>query len=202
VIKINIDTVVETIIEWIIEPYRCRTASEDVKGAFSISLGSLKKKIERFAEVRNGAPLPNVGSGELHQLYSTFVSYLPINRFSYPLEENSDDRGSFVEMMRTERAGQISFFTAHPGVTRGGHYHHSKTEKFLVVNGRARFRFKNIITGEAHILETTGESPAIVETVPGWSHDITNVGEGEMLVLLWANEIFDPDKPDTVAHGL
>lgn len=89
-----------------------------------------------------------------------------------------------------------------PGVTRGGHYHHTKNEKFLVVKGSARFRFRNVDTDETKIIETNGEEPMVVETVPGWAHDITNIGEDEMIVMLWANEIFDPDHPDTIAGEL
>ena len=88
--------------------------------------------------------------------------------------------------------------TAEPGMTRGGHYHHSKVEKFLVVHGRARFRFRQILSGETYELTTSGEAPVVVETIPGWTHDITNVGPGVMVSLLWASEIFDRARPDTV----
>jgi UDP-2-acetamido-2,6-beta-L-arabino-hexul-4-ose reductase len=103
-------------------------------------------------------------------------------------------------MLKTKDSGQFSFFTAHPGITRGGHYHHVKTEKFLVIKGKARFGFRHILTDEVKEIFTSGEAPEIVETVPGWSHDITNVGEDEMVVMLWANENFNPEKPDTVAY--
>jgi UDP-2-acetamido-2,6-beta-L-arabino-hexul-4-ose reductase len=102
-------------------------------------------------------------------------------------------------MMRTPDAGQFSFFTARPGVTRGGHYHHTKTERFLVLQGQARFGFRHIMTNERHELLVSGQESRVVETVPGWAHDVTNVGHDEMIVMLWANENFDPDKPDTVA---
>jgi UDP-2-acetamido-2,6-beta-L-arabino-hexul-4-ose reductase len=105
-------------------------------------------------------------------------------------------------MLRTIDSGQVSFFTAHPGVTRGGHYHHTKNEKFLVVSGRARFRFRNILTGETKELEADGASPRIVDTVPGWAHDVTNVGTDNLVVLLWANETLDRDRPDTIASQL
>jgi UDP-2-acetamido-2,6-beta-L-arabino-hexul-4-ose reductase len=103
-------------------------------------------------------------------------------------------------MLKTADSGQFSYFTAHPGVTRGGHYHHSKTEKFLVIRGKACFRFRHIVSGEFYELFTTGEKPEIVETVPGWTHDITNAGDDEMIVMLWANEIFDRELPDTYAR--
>jgi UDP-2-acetamido-2,6-beta-L-arabino-hexul-4-ose reductase len=101
-------------------------------------------------------------------------------------------------MLKTPDAGQFSFFTAHPGVTRGSHYHHTKTEKFLVIKGRARFGFRHMITNETHHLETSGSRPQVVETVPGWTHDITNVGDDELVVMLWASEIFDRNRPDTI----
>ena len=104
--------------------------------------------------------------------------------------------------MKTEDAGQFSVFTAHPGITRGGHYHHTKTEKFIVVRGRARFRFRHIVTGVEHQLETSGAELEVVETVPGWAHDITNIGDDEMIVLLWANERFNSALPDTVTAFL
>ena len=109
-----------------------------------------------------------------------------------------DARGVFVEMLKTPDTGQFSYFTAYPGVTRGGHYHHTKTEKFLVIKGHARFGFRNIFTNETHHIETHGNYPQIVESVPGWMHDITNIGSDEMVVMLWANEIFDRANPDTI----
>jgi UDP-2-acetamido-2,6-beta-L-arabino-hexul-4-ose reductase len=122
---------------------------------------------------------------------------LPVDAFAYDVPAHRDARGVFVEMLKTPDAGQFSFFTARAGVTRGGHYHHSKTEKFLVISGQARFRFRHMQTGQMHELHTSGEQPQIVETVPGWTHDITNVGPQEMVVMLWANEIFDRQQPDT-----
>ena len=103
-------------------------------------------------------------------------------------------------MLKTKDSGQFSFFTAFPGITRGGHYHHSKNEKFLVIQGNARFGFRHIVTGEYFEKLTDGSHPEVVETVPGWSHDITNIGDVEMIVMLWANEIFDRQAPDTVSH--
>jgi UDP-2-acetamido-2,6-beta-L-arabino-hexul-4-ose reductase len=140
-----------------------------------------------------------VGIGFTRALYATYMSYLPPSSFAYDVPKHGDARGVFVEMLKTQDSGQFSFFTAHPGVTRGGHYHHSKTEKFLVIKGEARFGFRNILTDEHHEIFTSGESPQIVETVPGWTHDITNVGADEMVVMLWANEIFNRSLPDTIA---
>ncbi|MCY1555342.1 UDP-2-acetamido-2,6-beta-L-arabino-hexul-4-ose reductase [compost metagenome] len=102
-------------------------------------------------------------------------------------------------MLRTPDSGQFSFFTAHPGITRGGHYHHTKTEKFLVIQGKARFGFRHILTNETFEIVTSNERPQVVETVPGWSHDVTNIGDDTMVVMLWANELFNRDRPDTTA---
>jgi len=95
---------------------------------------------------------------------------------------------------------QFSYFTAHLGITRGGHYHPTKTEKFLVIKGQARFGFRHVLTDKTYELLTSGDQPMIVETIPGWSHDITNIGDDKMIVMLWANEIFDRDRPDTIAN--
>ena len=141
-----------------------------------------------------------VGGGITRALYSTYLSFLRPEQFSYDLPVHADARGRFVEVLKTKDSGQFSFFTAHPGITRGGHYHHSKNEKFLVIQGTARFGFRHVVTGETYELFTDGEKPEIVETVPGWSHDITNTGENEMIVMLWANEIFDREHPDTITY--
>jgi UDP-2-acetamido-2,6-beta-L-arabino-hexul-4-ose reductase len=163
------------------------------------TVGEVAALIRGFAESRTTMLTERVGTGLVRALYATYVSYLPPDSFSYEVPRHADPRGEFVEMLKTPDAGQFSFFTAHPGVTRGGHYHHSKTEKFLVIRGEARFRFRHVRTGERHELVTSGAKPVIVETVPGWTHDITNVGADELIVLLWANEIFDRDRPDTIA---
>jgi len=127
---------------------------------------------------------------------------LPVEHFSYTIPSYEDTRGVFCEMLKTPSTGQFSFFTAHPGITRGGHYHHSKNEKFLVIRGSALFKFQHVITGERHELYVSSEEYRIVETVPGWTHDITNIGSDELVVMLWANEIFNREQPDTIARAL
>lgn len=170
-----------------------------VEPQYSITVGDLVAQLHAFRDSRNNLITEPVGTGLVRALYSTYVSYLPPELFSYKVQQHSDPRGTFVEMLKTPNAGQFSFFTAHPGITRGGHYHHSKTEKFLVIKGQACFRFRHIDSGEFYELHTNGDTSEIVETVPGWTHDITNVGSDEMIVMLWANEIFDREKPDTYA---
>lgn len=175
---------------------------ETVSPLYATTVGDLARQVEAFRDSRGTLMTERVGTGLVRALHATYVSYLPVETFAYEVPQHADARGVFVEMLKTPDCGQFSFFTAHPGVTRGGHYHHSKTEKFLVVRGRARFRFRHMQTGQVHELETSGERPQIVETVPGWTHDITNIGREEMVVMLWANEVFDRDRPDTYACPL
>jgi len=176
------------------EPFR------QVRPQYQSSVGELAKQIESFRDCRATLMPGPVGTGLARALYATYVSYLPKEQFAYPVPKYGDARGVFVEMLKTPDAGQFSCFTAHAGITRGGHYHHTKTEKFLVIKGQARFGFRHLMTGETFELFTSGDEPRIVDTVPGWSHDITNVGSDEMVVMLWANEVFDRARPDTFQH--
>jgi UDP-2-acetamido-2,6-beta-L-arabino-hexul-4-ose reductase len=169
---------------------------------YTTTVGEIAGLIETFRASRDTLVTERVGTGLVRALYSTYVSYLPPELFAYPVPMHGDARGVFVEMLKTPDCGQFSFFTAHPGITRGGHYHHTKTEKFLVIKGEARFKFRQMQTGETHELVTSGAKAEIVETVPGWTHDITNIGSDEMVVMLWANEVFDRQKPDTYACAL
>lgn len=169
---------------------------------YTTTVGELARQIQAFKDSRATLMTERVGTGLVRALYATYVSYLPVELFAYAVPQHADPRGVFVEMLKTPDAGQFSYFTAHPGITRGGHYHHSKTEKFLVIKGQARFKFRHMQTGQAHELVTTGDKPEIVETVPGWTHDITNIGPDEMVVMLWANEVFDRARPDTFACAL
>ncbi len=171
----------------------------EVSPVCGITLGELAAQIQAFRNCRESLVSERVGAGLVRALYATYVSYLPPARFAYDLPKYGDERGVFVEMLKTQDSGQFSFFTAHPGITRGGHYHHTKTEKFLVIKGSARFGFRHVVTDERYEVLTSGDKPQVVETVPGWTHDITNIGEDEMVVMLWANEIFDRERPDTIA---
>jgi UDP-2-acetamido-2,6-beta-L-arabino-hexul-4-ose reductase len=173
-----------------------------VEPVYQTTVGEVVSLLTEFKESRESMISAKVGEGFVRVLYSTYISYLAPEQFVYDVIRHSDERGTFVEMLKTTDTGQFSFFTAHPGITRGGHYHHTKTEKFLVINGKASFKFRHISTGEFYELIVDGEESRIVETVPGWSHDITNIGEEIMVVMLWANEIFDPNFPDTIAYKI
>lgn len=169
----------------------------EVTPIHSTTVGELAEKILEFKNSRASQTIDHVGRGFLRALYSTYLSFLPPELFAYSIPKHVDDRGEFAEVLKTLDSGQFSYFTAHPGATRGGHYHQTKNEKFLVIRGHARFRFRHILTGDTAEMETSGEHPKIVETVPGWTHDITNIGKTELIVMLWANEIFDQSRPDT-----
>ena len=178
------------------------SARLEADGVYDTTVGEMAATLSAFAEGRRRGQIENVGSGLRRALYATFVAALPTEAFSYPLATHTDPRGSFAEVFKTRDGGQVSVLTAGPGITRGGHYHHTKVEKFLVVNGRARFRFRHIRSGETFELMTSAESAVVVETIPGWTHDITNVGEETMVSLLWASELFDRSRPDTVLMPL
>jgi len=198
---VYVDDVVNRFIS-IMEGATTKEAYCDVDPVYKITVGDLVEKINTFKLSRENLITERVGTGLDRALHSTYLSYLSPEDFSYTLTKHGDERGVFVEMLKTKDSGQFSYFTAHPGITRGGHYHHSKTEKFLVIKGEALFKFRNIISDEFYELTTSGDNPTVVETVPGWTHDITNIGCDEMLVMLWANEIFDRDFPDTYAKPL
>lgn len=196
---VYIDDVVASFID-VMEGRTAGTPFVAVTPQYSITVGELRDLLQAFRDSRQTLITEAVGTGLTRALYSTYVSYLPPELFAYEVPKYGDSRGVFVEMLKTRDSGQFSFFTAHPGITRGGHYHHSKTEKFMVIKGKACFRFRHIVSGDFHELVTSGEKPQIVETVPGWAHDITNVGDEEMIVMLWSNEIYDRAHPDTYAR--
>lgn len=167
---------------------------------YDTSVGEVADIIRSFPASRDSLVTPPVGTGLVRALYATYLSYLPPADFTYAVAVHGreDPRGPFVEMLKTPDAGQFSYFIAHPGVTRGDHYHHTKAEKFLVIAGTAHFGFRHVVTGERHEVVTRGGEGRIVETIPGWTHNISNIGEEDLVVMLWANEIFDRARPDTI----
>ncbi|WP_052642238.1 UDP-2-acetamido-2,6-beta-L-arabino-hexul-4-ose reductase [Pseudorhizobium banfieldiae] len=166
---------------------------------YETTVGAVADMIRSFAASRDDLTTPPVGTGLARALHATYLSFLAPAAFTYTVPVHTDPRGSFVEMLKTRDSGQFSYFTAHPGITRGEHYHHSKTEKFLVIKGTASFGFRQIVTGETFELVIHGGEATIVETIPGWAHNVTNIGDDELIVMLWANEIFDRTRPDTIA---
>jgi UDP-2-acetamido-2,6-beta-L-arabino-hexul-4-ose reductase len=178
------------------------TGLAEPTGVHHTTVGELASTLTAMAEKREAREILNVGSGFERALYATYLSYLRPDRFRYGLPAHSDSRGAFAEVLRTPDCGQMSVLVVNPGQTRGGHYHHTKVEKFIVVKGRARFRFRQVISGETAELLASGERLEAIETIPGWTHDITSIGEEEVVALLWASEAFDPARPDTVSSPL
>ncbi len=167
---------------------------------YLITVKELANKILSFKEKENY--VQDVGKGIDRDLYATYLSYLKPKDFSIKVESKKDKRGIFVEMLKTKSSGQISFFTAKPGVTRGQHFHHTKNEQFLVVKGKATFRFFSLNSKEKYKIKVNSKNPRIVRSIPGWAHDITNHGDEEMIALLWSNEVFDELNPDTYEYKI
>lgn len=201
---VYVDDVVESFVS-LLDAYEKDALPKDkfqeVKPVYTVTVGSLADQISAIKESRASMITEPVGVGFSRALHATYLSFLKPGQFTYTVPRYEDPRGMFVEMLKTKDSGQFSFFTAHPGITRGGHYHHTKTEKFLVIKGIALYKFRHIKTEEFYELTVdSSKESIIVETIPGWSHDITNIGSDELVVMLWANEIFDRAKPDTIAH--
>lgn len=168
-----------------------------VQPVHTLKLGEIADLIRSFKETRVTRRIPDMSDPFTKKLYSTYLSYLPVDKFSYPLTMNVDDRGSFTEFIKTIDRGQVSINISKPGVTKGNHWHHTKNEKFLVVSGEGSIRFRKI--GEKAVIEyrVSAEKLEVVDIPPGYTHNITNTGETDMVTVMWCNELFDPDKPDT-----
>lgn len=193
---VYIDDVVQSLIGTLSAPARGVHLAE-VEPVYSTTVGQLAETLHSFHDKRQRLEIERVGTGFQRALYATYISYLEPTNFSYCLTTNEDKRGWFAEILKSRDCGQFSVFTSHPGVTRGSHYHHTKVEKFVVVQGQGCFRFRNISTNEVAELNVCSSCPTVVETVPGWAHEIENTGSVELVCLLWANEVFDPAAPDT-----
>ncbi|MFE8698123.1 capsular polysaccharide biosynthesis protein CapF [Cytobacillus sp. FJAT-53684] len=163
----------------------------------NIKLGELADLIKSFKESRSNLSIPNMEDALTKKLYSTYLSFLPEDQFSYDLKMNCDHRGSFTEFMRTTERGQVSVNVSKPGITKGNHWHHTKNEKFLVVSGEGLIRFRKIDSEEIIEYRVSGEKLQVVDIPTGYTHSIVNVGESDLVTVMWANECFDPEKPDT-----
>lgn len=163
-----------------------------------VTLGRLAELIQGFAAGRTSLAVPDLAPGSFEKkLYSTYLSYLPSDQFSYPLETHTDNRGSFTEFLRSPERGQVSINISHPGIVKGNHWHHTKNEKFLVVKGEGVIRFRNIFSREVIEYHVSGDKLEVVDIPCGYTHNIENVGTEDMVTVMWANEAFDPDHPDT-----
>jgi len=169
----------------------------EIDTVYKKTLGEIAELLYKFKENRNSLIIPNVASGFSRALYSTYLSYLSTDNFSYTLQGHQDNRGTFYEILKTLNSGQFSLSTTASGVTRGAHFHHSKNEKFLVVKGKAIIEFRHIVTNEKVSYNVSDKKMEIVEMIPGYTHNIKNIGEEEMILFLWANENYDEKNSDT-----
>lgn len=162
-----------------------------------IKLGEIANLIKSFKESRKNLMLPNMKDSFSKKLYSTYLSYLPENKFSYELKMNIDNRGSFTELFKTEERGQVSVNISKPGIIKGNHWHHTKNEKFVVVSGKGVIRFRKPDSEEIIEYFVSGDKLEVIDIPVGYTHNIENIGDTDMVTIMWANELFNKDKPDT-----
>jgi len=168
-----------------------------VPKTYSVTLRRLADTIRFFQESRKTLQLADFNDPFIRCLYATYISYLPTNAFEYPLDQRVDQRGELAEMLKSTQAGQIFVSRTRPGVTRGNHYHDTKIEKFIIIQGDAVIRFRHILGEEIIEYPVSGRQFQVVDIPPGYTHSIENVGQNDLVVLFWADEIFDPTSPDT-----
>jgi UDP-2-acetamido-2,6-beta-L-arabino-hexul-4-ose reductase len=169
----------------------------EVPVVYTITLGEIVDSIYSFRKSREDRSVPNMFDEFTKKLYSTYLSYLPEDQFSYDLKMNVDQRGSFTEFIKTPERGQVSVNISKPGITKGNHWHHTKNEKFLVVSGKGVIRFRKIDTDEVLEYFVSCDKLEVVDIPTGYTHNIENLGDVDMVTIMWANEPFDPEKPDT-----
>lgn len=160
-------------------------------------LGDIVDLIYSFKASRDDRSVPDMSNTFTKKLYSTYLSYLPENEFSYPLKMNVDERGSFTEIIRTADRGQFSVNISKPHITKGQHWHHTKNEKFCVVSGQGVIRFRKIDSTDIIEYFVSGEKIEVVDIPVGYTHNIENLGETDMVTFMWCNEVFDAERPDT-----
>ena len=195
---VYIDDVVDELIGALAGKEHRRGDFCEVPVTHSVRLGDIVDLLYSFKEMRENLRVPDLGDAFVKKLYSTYLSYLPAEGFKYPLRMNEDARGSFTEIIRTPDRGQFSVNVSRPGITKGEHWHNTKNEKFLVVKGHGLIRLRKVGTEEVVEFEVSGEKMEVVEMIPGYTHSIVNLSETEeMVTFMWANEAFDPGRPDT-----
>jgi len=177
------------------------TGSKDIlypEPHYSIKISQIADKLNSFKESRLNFMVPEIADPFSKKLYSTYLSYLDEGDFAYPLLAHKDQRGSFTEILKTVGQGQISVNISKPGITKGNHYHMSKNEKYLVVSGTCEIKFRKVGTDNVITYKCTGDDLKVVDIPPGYTHSITNVGKDDSVTLMWANELYDPNVPDTI----
>ncbi|MHB9035046.1 MAG: polysaccharide biosynthesis C-terminal domain-containing protein [Armatimonadota bacterium] len=194
---VYIDDVVKAFIELLNEAGNARSEYREVEPFYTITLGELEGKIRSFREMRSSLMLTNFEDRFTRALYATYLSCLPDNEFGYDLDIKTDNRGCLAEFMKSEQFGQLFVSRTKPGITRGNHWHHTKTEKFFTVEGNVVIRLRQIASDNVQEYSVRGEDMRVIDIPPGYTHSVENVGNAESVVLFWASEVFDPDNPDT-----
>lgn len=191
-----IDDVVNEILECI-KGHRDSNKNNTVEPVYHVSLAQIEETLYQIKNSRNDLSIVNQADEFTKKLYATYLSYLPEDQFSYPLKMNIDQRGSFTEFIRTKEHGQVSINISKPGITKGNHWHHTKNEKFLVVSGTGVIRFRKIDEDKIIEYHVSGDKLEVIDIPTGYTHNIENLGDTDMVTVMWANEPFDPNKPDT-----
>lgn len=194
---VYIDDVVDELINASRGRYNTEGVYYTVRDVYTVKLGKIADLIYSYKKCRDDNAVPDMSDLFIKKLYSTYLSYLPKNQFSYKLRMNVDNRGSFTEFIKTPDRGQVSVNIIKPGITKGNHWHHTKNEKFLVVSGRGVIRFRRIDSEEVIEYYVSGDKMEAVDIPVGYTHNIENLGDTDMVTIMWANEKFDPDNPDT-----
>lgn len=169
----------------------------EVPIVYRASLGKIVDLLYSFQKIRENHFIPELSNDFIKKLYSTYLSYLPEEQFSYELPMHEDERGSFTEFVKTTGRGQVSINISKPGITKGNHWHNTKNEKFLVVNGKGVIRFRKVNSDKIIEYFVSGEKMEVVDIPTGYTHNIENIGDTDLVTVMWANECFDPDNPDT-----
>ena len=195
---VHVDDVMRAfLVEILQEQKQEGTAYRGIPVTYRKTVGEVAMMIQSFGDCRQSLHVPGQEDGFLRKLYSTYLSYLPLDELSYPLCMHADNRGSFTEFMRTEGQGQFSVNISHPHITKGNHWHHTKHEKFLVVSGEGIIRLRKLGTDDVIAYRVSGRKLEVIEIPPGCTHNIENIGEQDMVTLMWANENYDLECPDT-----
>ena len=200
---------IDDVVQCLLDVMRHGSARMDGEGfcrihpVHRVTLGRLAETLQGFARARGAGGLPTLAVPNLaadsfeKKLYSTYLSYLPEDSFAYDLNMHCDARGSFTEFLRTPERGQVSVNISRPGIVKGNHWHHTKNEKFLVVRGEGVIRFRRIDSDQVIEYRVSGDKLQVVDIPCGYTHNIENVGDGDLVTVMWANEAFDPENPDT-----
>ncbi len=194
---VYIDDVIEEIENAILGNANMVNGNCAVKTTHKVTVGQIAELLYSFQNSRVTLSVPNLADSFQKKLHATYLSYIDVHNLAYPLKMNVDVRGSFTEIIRTQNCGQFSVNISKPGITKGNHWHHTKNEKFLVVNGKGIIRFRKL--GEEEVVEypVSGEVMQVIDIPVGYTHNIENTGEQDLVTFMWCNECFDPQRPDT-----